>query len=343
MSGEMRFVPVSALEAGTLTWLDQDYVPAATFGLLEGDPSMGKSLLTQHLAARLSQAGQAALLLLGEGRRTVRARLERLGADCDRVQVLDEPARHRLDTQGLGELRRRLIETRPALCAFDPLQSFAPLTGGTALRGLCDQLTALGEEFTCTMLAIRHFAKRGGTNPAHAGYGGIELYAHARFVLQVGPNPHAPDERLLLVAKMSDGPAGQARAYRITDQGTVAWRGARTVSAEEMRRGAAHVSAEDAVRAYILQALANGPRPSKVVKDEGREQWGLSEGTFNRVRAKMDKEGVIATKHFAVPGQRWGGGIWVMKLPAHDWPDAATAVRAVRPLQVVGESSGTQG
>src|SRR5438309_6756561 len=92
--------PVSQLEARTIAWLWPGRLALGKLAILDGDPGLGKSLLTLDLCARLS-TGQpfadaspspgpgSALVLNGEdsAEDTIRPRLRALGADNDRVFV----------------------------------------------------------------------------------------------------------------------------------------------------------------------------------------------------------------------------------------------------------------
>jgi putative DNA primase/helicase len=108
---------VSQLRAEPLRWLWPGRLALGKLSLLEGDPGLGKSLISLDLCARLSR-GRAfpggfamlgpsnALVLNAEGgvADTVRARLAALDADLDRVFVLNGAGPGR-DAIGLpGEL-----------------------------------------------------------------------------------------------------------------------------------------------------------------------------------------------------------------------------------------------
>src|SRR3954453_13375315 len=104
MSGpesEVRFRPVSDVAVRLIQWLWPGRLALGKLALLEGDPGLGKSLLTLDLCARLSRGrpmpdgtgglepGNSLVLNAEDGvDDTVRARLATLGADLERVFVL---------------------------------------------------------------------------------------------------------------------------------------------------------------------------------------------------------------------------------------------------------------
>src|SRR5438874_3237412 len=49
--------PLSNVRPETVRWLWEPYLPRGKLALLDGDPGVGKSLLTIDLAARLSRGG----------------------------------------------------------------------------------------------------------------------------------------------------------------------------------------------------------------------------------------------------------------------------------------------
>jgi hypothetical protein len=70
--------PYSLIETEPVEWLWPERVPLGMLTMLVGDPGLGKSLLSVDVAAKVSRAGAAALLLTAEDSpsATVRPRLE---------------------------------------------------------------------------------------------------------------------------------------------------------------------------------------------------------------------------------------------------------------------------
>src|SRR5262245_5883874 len=122
-----------------LDWLWLRYLARGKLALLDGDPEMGKSLLTLDLIARLSRGGplpdgttlsrpSTSILLSAEDdpADTIRPRAEAAGADLSRLVVPSFGGRlPRLpdDIPALGEL---ICEREAALVVIDPLMAFLP-------------------------------------------------------------------------------------------------------------------------------------------------------------------------------------------------------------------------
>src|SRR5881398_3739736 len=90
--------PLSRVRPARVEWLWPHYLARGKLALLDGDPGVGKSLITIDLAARLSRGGplpdgcvagrpHLTLLLSAEdgAADTTRPRAEAAGADLDRV------------------------------------------------------------------------------------------------------------------------------------------------------------------------------------------------------------------------------------------------------------------
>src|SRR5437764_5391002 len=97
-----RVRPISQLNRRPLSWLWPGRLALGKLALLEGDPGQGKSLAAFDLCARLSTGrpmpdGSSGpdvanvIILNGEDGEedTIRPRLERLGADPERVFIFD--------------------------------------------------------------------------------------------------------------------------------------------------------------------------------------------------------------------------------------------------------------
>src|SRR5262249_16598634 len=150
---------------------------------LDGDPGVGKSLVTLDLCARLS-TGQPfpdgssgpgpsnSIVLDGEDNAddTVRPRLQALGADLERVFRLD---RATLDGQPrrfpalTGILNQALARTGARLLVINPIMAFLGLgvhsNSDQSLRRALFPLLQLAGKYQCVILLVRHLNKRDGS------------------------------------------------------------------------------------------------------------------------------------------------------------------------------------
>src|SRR5215831_1659757 len=132
--------PASQIVACPVDWLWPGRLPLGKLAILDGDPGVGKSLVTLDLCARLStgrpfpdgSSGPGpsnSIVLDGEDNAddTVRPRLQALAADLERVFVLD---RATLDGQPrcfpavLDDLDQALARTGACLLVINPIIAF---------------------------------------------------------------------------------------------------------------------------------------------------------------------------------------------------------------------------
>src|SRR5437762_3142182 len=110
----MDLCPISQLTPRPVSWLWPGRLALGKLAILDGDPGLGKSLLALDLCARLStgrpmpdgSAGPGvcnSLILNAEAGAadTIRPRLQALGADLERVFVLEQFRRDGLDCRAL--------------------------------------------------------------------------------------------------------------------------------------------------------------------------------------------------------------------------------------------------
>src|SRR5262245_49573253 len=178
----MHLRTISSLTPRPLTWLWPKRLALGKLALLDGDPGLGKSLLALDLCARLSTGrpfpdgtpspGPAnALVLNGEDgdEDTVRPRLQGLGADLDRVFVLDRADQAggplRLPAQ-LDRLEEAVRLTRARLLVIHPIMAFLGedvLTmSDQSVRRLLHPLGQVATRHECAVKMVRHLNKGSG-------------------------------------------------------------------------------------------------------------------------------------------------------------------------------------
>ncbi|HOJ20972.1 MAG TPA: AAA family ATPase [Armatimonadota bacterium] len=129
-------------------WLWPGWLPRGKLALLDGDPGLGKSLITLDLAARVSRgasmpdgagggepAGVVILTAEDDLSDTVRPRLDAAGADVSKIAALAAVRRRTeggaevLETPTLMDLealRQAIASVSAALVIIDPLMAYLP-------------------------------------------------------------------------------------------------------------------------------------------------------------------------------------------------------------------------
>jgi hypothetical protein len=262
----------SALEPTQVSWLWDGRIPLGAITLLDGDPGLGKSLLTLDLAARVSTgrpmpdgspgvvggegAGVALLSAEDDVTATILPRLVAAGADMDRVEIVRGVTALREET---GQEQRRpfllpldipvleeIIQRVGArLVVIDPLMAY--LDGRVNswrdqdVRATLAPLADLAERTGTAILILRHLNKATGMSAIYRGGGSIGIIGAARSGLLVVKHPDDPEhERALASTKSNLGPPMPALRYRLTTRPEnpsvpyVDWQGECELSAEEL-------------------------------------------------------------------------------------------------------------
>ena len=182
--GRSRCLAEIAPESVGFLW--RPYLPVGKLTLLEGDPGQGKSFLAAALAANGSRGRGlpgaepsepwSTLMLTAEDglADTLRPRLDRLGADVDRIfgveDLLDLSS-----AEGLSTLERAIADCRPRLVIIDPVVAYVgartDLHRANQVRAVLGPLARLVAKTRTVILAIRHLNKTppGRCHPSTSG------------------------------------------------------------------------------------------------------------------------------------------------------------------------------
>lgn len=331
-----RLIELATVEPERVRWLWEGRVPRGKLTVLDGDPGLGKSLVTLDLAARVTTGAtmpdgspgpnepSGVLLLSAEDdpADTIRPRLDAAGANVGHMLVLRAVA----DAEGserpptiadLDDIRRAIEHVGAALVVVDPLMAYLP--GSTDsyrdqdVRTLLAPLAALASRTGAAIVIVRHLNKAGGGNPLYRGGGSIGIVGAARSGLLVArdPDDETGRRRVLASTKCNLAVQPQALAYTVETAGEVPrihWEGTTPHTAAQL---VAERHDEDGgvlgeARAWLEGELADGPRPTRELQRAAREA-GIRERTLDRAKAAL-RVRAIKTGGTRAP--------WVWSLPA---------------------------
>jgi RecA-family ATPase len=308
----------------TLEWLWPSRIPRAMVSLLVGDPDEGKSYTSLDITARVTtgsdwpdDTGSApkgrVLLVSAEDdlARTIRPRLDKLGADPRRVRFI-ELAVQRGDKQEFLSLKHHLdqvvdeLQRVPtALMVIDPISAFVPgvdTHNDSEVRLLMARLTEAAKNTNCAILCIKHLNKaRGEYNSLYRVGGSLGFVAAARSVLLATPHPHDAKMHALSVAKSNLCAKPDSLAYSITDDGLV-WGDTFVYAADDLLIHASRPKAVDEAKKFLAGYLANKSAPASEVQQEAKDlEIGLN--ALNKAKAEL---GVVTKRQ----GGRDGHFVW---------------------------------
>jgi hypothetical protein len=308
-------VPMATVEPKAVEWLWWPYLALGTLAMLDGDPGIGKSLLTLQLAANISRAfpfpdqfgkptepldtPDNVVILSTEDSlaHTVKPRLLSAQADCSRVFVLTgwvDAAGHEqaFTLQHMPILTAELDRRQPRLVVIDPIQAYIgkiDIHRSNETRPLLAQLARAAEQYHCCILCIRHPAKSSqGGKAIHRGLGSIDFIGAARTALFVETHPLDAQHVLLCQTKNNLGPKGRTQIFAKTD-GIFAWCGVTRLTDEQIAGG--ERGPEPTAFLYALcwlehQLHSGIPQPSIEVFTQA-EEHGISKKTLSRAKQSL--------------------------------------------------------
>ncbi len=238
----LRILTLEGVESEAVDWLWPGYVPLGKLTVLEGDPGLGKSLITIALAsaattgdhtqlhgARTRPPADVFFVTYEDGvRDTIVPRLRAAAADLARVHVIQGVTRDGGD-RGPGrsfrddvpDLELAARERRPCLVVVDPLS--AALSSridsykDQDVRRALARIARFAEVAGAAVVVVRHLNKGSGRSAILSGGGSIGIAGAARSVLVVGPSEGRPDVSCVagFVVICSLAPRAPSLAYSI--------------------------------------------------------------------------------------------------------------------------------
>jgi AAA domain len=318
-------------------WLWPNVIPRGSLVVLDGDPCVGKSLITVDLAARLTRGGPwpdgsagagpgNVVLYCGEDLRddTVRPRLAAAGADQSRVYVLGTPD----DPQEPPTLPAEMVEveavvrlTRPGLLVFDPLSLFLASPG--MVRPALTRLIRLAAHYWLTIVLVRHLTKDTRARALCRGLGSMSIVGAARLEFLATRDPSDASRFILTPPKANRGRLPPSQAYRVgvsNGEAVIEWLGPAPSPSDDANGRAKRAKAEapGVVMAadWLTRALDKGERPAAELLEEALA-LGISERTLDRAKAALYVRSRVSNKG--------GKRVWKWSLPSgsefEDLPD----------------------
>ncbi|MFL6114876.1 MAG: AAA family ATPase, partial [Catenulispora sp.] len=307
--------------------------------ILDGDPEMGKSLLTIDLIARLGRGGPfpdgaavarpgTSVLLSAEddAADTIRPRAEAAGADLSRLVLPDFGGRLPRFPEDVPDLEGLVRHCGAELLVIDPLMAFLPPRVAANLdqcvRQALTPLAGLAARTGCAVVFLRHLTKTGRDRAVYRGQGSVGIVAAVRTALFAAARPGDPGGRVLAVAKHNLGRRPPALGYRVVEspagQPVVEWAGPVDLTADEACRTepAGGVRPRDRAGVWLKQELATGPRPAAELYAAAAAA-GIPERTLERAKAAL---GVSSHRTYDYTS---GRGEWYWYDPDADWPGDA--------------------
>jgi len=331
------FVRLCDVVEREVDWYWPGRIARANVVVVAGDGGVGKSTLVQALGAHMTR-GRAmpgghtdvprSVVIMSAEEDTsavVRPRMRLMGADLDRVTVLDVDAAPMTLPSGIDVLEARCRAEDAGLLVIDTGPAFLDpgLTSSAEedVRRFLSPLRTLAERLRMVVIVLVHLNKDTNKSAGHRIMGGAAWRNAPRQVLMVGASPgedpRETSERLVAVEKNNLGVYPPAVSFRLVgapddpSRAIVEWgnevTGIRASDIVGDPRSGDERSDREAACEFLFAELSEGARPAKDLESAATTA-GLSWATVRR--AKKDVNARSFKEQFG------GGWMWVLDEPS---------------------------
>ena len=294
---EIQGTLLSDIKSEPLHWLWKKRIPLGQLTILDGDPGLGKSLLTIDLAARITTGrpmpdgtssfkGNVLLIAPEDDKaNTIKPRIEAAGGDPSRVRLLNiinssnqrtgetSPSPFSL-AEHLNKLIHTIVQTSSIFVILDPLMavlgSRISASNDQQIREKLSLLALIAQRAYCTFLIVRHLNKGSSENPLYRGGGSIGIIATARTGLLVTQHPSDENKRLLVSIKNNLSEKASNLVYQVIANAngipTIQWLGTNHDPVASLMRGSTSLSLERQEILKVLQATDHPLGPKELAE-----------------------------------------------------------------------------
>ena len=329
-----RIIGTRASEVVTkpVEWLWDKRIPKGKLTMFDGDPDVGKSVVTMDLAARVStgrtfpdgapcETGNVLIVNVEDAKEdTIVPRLMAHGADLERIVIVDgmpdqNGGKRLLDLpDDVGAMKVGVEEYEAALLIIDPVLT---VLGGDMYkdgesRKALTPLRDMAEETGVTIVAVRHLNKNTSLSAIQRGGGNMGLIGVARAGAFFAHHPEQDGLRVMAPHKSNLAEKQPSLQYVIKgwaideNIGRVEWKGVTEHDANTLATDVLSLhekTLKEEAMEFLRELLTPGDLPSKKVKAEAREA-DITEATLRRA-----KDGL------RIKAYKDGEGPWMWSLP----------------------------
>lgn len=284
----------SNIESKAIEWLWFPYIPYGKITIIQGDPGDGKTSLALYLTSILSNGGQIPLIdsptlpqiVIYQNAEdavadTIKPRLERFGANCNKVCYLRDGSEHAIET-----LENAIKQTGARMAILDPIQAFlgeSDLQRANNIRPVMTKLSRIAERTQCAIILVGHLNKKENGKDLYRGLGSIDFAAAARSILMVSKVEEGEeDERMLSHIKCNIAKCGGTLIFSLGERGIDGWRKATELETFDEPKSTKYKMAEK----FLVNMLSD--KDVKMTEIENMlKDMGFSLRTIRRAKANL--------------------------------------------------------
>lgn len=231
-----NFRKLASIKREQLDFIWYPYLVRGEVTIVEGDPGLGKSYLTQMIAAHVSTGQELPSTRKMKGKPTkgkvvyfdmenaagtvTKPRLEDNGFDgLKKLYIMDQFFTID-DDDAMEEIYEHLAEIKPVLCVFDTLNAYigkADTHKASESTQAIQRFLDIARKFNCAVVVLRHLTKGSGS-AMYRGQGSIAFSGTARVVMSVGVDPADTETRAVAITKINFAKAPPALTFRIEER-----------------------------------------------------------------------------------------------------------------------------
>jgi archaellum biogenesis ATPase FlaH len=310
---------MSDVEPKEVEWLWKPYIPIGYLTFLEGDPGLGKSMITMAITGALTTGNtflpvdgplskpSNILMLAAEDipETDIRPRLDAAKADASRVRTLDSYEQKNTEGRWVEHsitladpyiLDMYLEEWKPILVIIDPLHAYfgskIDMNRANEVRPILKQLTDLAHRHRCAIVCVRHVTKAATDKAIYRGQGSIDFTAAARSVLVVGYEPNT-DYMGFAHIKSNHCKLGPTIRYKVDEDMSIHWAGLSSVLGKDLLGAPKKDSPSRRSIEELAQEAKNQLIENAYTFDDLKIAWNFSAGRTKQVLKQLEEEKVL--------------------------------------------------
>jgi hypothetical protein len=296
-------------------WIWYPILARGEITIIEGDPGLGKSYLTQMVSKAICDCSPLPKFSVGDERlppvqgKVAYFDMENSAGTVTKKRLLNNDIQHQenfyqeeepfswSDVDRMAQVYEALERIKPTLVVFDTMNTYL---GGGVDTGRANSsqeamfpLRDIANRFNCAVVIIRHLVKSKKDKSAlHAGQGSIAFAGFVRIVATVGRLPDDPDVGAIAVTKCNLAPHPRSvltfEIVKLPDR-----KGERDRSRFQWGATVANVNADDIIKnvekntdkedaeEFLADVLDDGPEDVKKLEVMA-EKRGISRRTMQR-------------------------------------------------------------